>query len=232
MQLMNNIKVAIKAMLHPSTNTKAMSIENVLRFYYKVSLIPLALAIVVNLVLTLAFGYNISFSPGLMRVTPFSSVLGVGISIVKAIGFPLLYLLILIPLGLLLNAAIYQLFSKLLFDLVKRDYNRTLTAYLYAEMPCILLFWLFNIPIAGLVVLGIASIWSIVVLVISLSKQQGINVRQAIGTWLLSIGTLMLIVMLVVFAAVFSVIGIFGGLSAFHAGFPSGFNGLYNATLP
>jgi len=210
MQLKSSIKTAIRAMLHPSTNVKAMSMGNALKFYYRVSLVPLILTVIVNLALFLIFGYSQFMSFGLtMRVTHNLGGSGFAVAILKAIGFPLLYLLALVPLSLLLNAAIYQLFPKLLFDLVKRDYHRTLTAYVYAEMPCVLLFWLFNIPIAGFVILMVASIWSIVVLVISLAKQQGISVRQAVGTWLLGVCTFIAIVFLVAFAIAFVFIGTF-----------------------
>ena len=234
MELKNSIKAAIRAMLHPSMNVKTMNIGNALKFYYRVSLIPLILAVIVNLAVFLIFGYSQFMNFGLtMPVAHALSTFGFAFAIFKAIGYPILYLLALVPLSLLLNAGVYQLFSKFLFDLVKRDYHRTLTAYVYAEMPCVLLFWLFNIPIAGFIILMIAAIWSVIVLVISLAKQQGINVRQAVGTWLLSVTMVMLVVMLVVFAIVFSLIGIFGGLTALHPGMlPPGFFGIYNASMP
>jgi len=132
-----------------------------------------------------------------------------------AIGLPALMLFVISPISLLISAGIYQLFSKILFDLVKKDYSRTFNAFVHGIMPSLLLFWLLGIPFVGVAVQILAGIWSIIVLVISLAKQQGINYKQAVGTYLLSIFTLGAIIFLVIGGIAAAFVG-----ALVHHGYP------------
>lgn len=207
MRWLNNFDNAFRAILHPKSNRKPMSVENAIKFYYNISIVPLIIAIVANLILVTGFGYSPFTSYNILSPVQNQFAPTLFISILIAIGYPVLYLLILIPVTFLLNAAIYQLFSKTLFNLVNRNYHRTLTAFVYGQIPALFFFWAFGIPILGLVIIVATAIWGIIVLVQSLAQQQEITSRQALGTWLLGIFTFIAVVILIILAITLPLLG-------------------------
>ncbi|HUY70539.1 MAG TPA: hypothetical protein VMV00_03155 [Candidatus Baltobacteraceae bacterium] len=213
MDIKKSVWMALESIRHPSKNTKPMTIEETLRFYYGVAIPVFVVALVINLLLY--------FSIGTFRTVGGSASMlvggNMGLGVAGAIGLPALMLFIIVPISLLISAAIYQLFAKLLFDLVKKDFSRTFNAFVHGIMPSLLLFWLLGIPTVGVAVQIVAGVWSLVVLLISLAKQQGINYKQAVGTYALSIFTLGAIIFVVIGGIAAAFIG-----ALVHHGYPLG----------
>lgn len=213
MDMKKSLGMALDSIRSPTKNTKPMNVEQSVRFYYGVAIPVFVVAVIVNLILY--------FTIGTFRTVggPAASLVGsnAGLGAASAIGLPALMLFVITPISIVISAAIYQLFSKLLFDLVKKDFSRTLNAFVHGIMPSLLLFWLVSIPYFGIAVQIIAGVWSLVVLMISLAKQQGINYKQAIGTYLLSVFTLGAIIFVIIGGLAAATIG-----TLLHTGYLTG----------
>lgn len=213
MDIKKSLWMALESVRHPSRNTKPMSVEQTLRFYYGTAIPIFVVALIVNLILYFSIGTFRTVGGQASGLVGGNLALGAA----GAIGLPALMLFVISPISLLISAGIYQLFAKILFDLVKKDYSRTFNAFVHGIMPSLLLFWLLGIPFVGVAVQILAGVWSIIVLIISLSKQQGINYKQAVGTYLLSIFTLGAIIFVVIGGIAAAFVG-----ALVHHGFPMG----------
>ncbi|MDE1810561.1 MAG: YIP1 family protein [Candidatus Micrarchaeota archaeon] len=213
MDIKKSVWMALESVRHPSKNSKPMTVEQTMKFYYGVAIPAFVLAVIINLILYFSVGTYRTVAGSAMNLMGGNGAL----SVAGAIGLPALMLFIITPISLLISAAVYQLFAKLLFDLVKKDYSRTFHAFVLGVMPSLLLFWLYGIPIVGIAVSIVAGVWSIVVLIISLAKQQGINYKQAVGTYLVSVFTLAAIIFVVVAGVLAAAVGVL-----VNHGFPLG----------
>ena len=184
MLFINEWKRAIKIMLHPASNAKkGMGIAGAIKFYYKLSLIPGALAVILVALVSYLTGH-------------------VGVYTVIALLTPW----ILAPIGLLIDAVWIHLVGKLVGKF-KKTYASTLTAYVYAEIPCLIIIWLSSLMVAMhavgiyymlLLLLTLPfSIWSIIILVYALSNLQSISRLAALGVWLLAIVLIMVLVFMI-----------------------------------
>lgn len=194
--MFDDTKRAFGIITHPGRATATMSVGKALGFYYRASVLPLIAAIVVGFVV----GY---FAGGLLGSIfgSFGTLLG---SAAGAFGgllvavLAVIYLLIIVPVAMLIDAAIYQLFAKIIFKVWKGTFDKTFTAVTYGIMPILLFFWIAFIPIVDML-LVVLAFWSIVVLIISLGKQHGISAWRALGgallTWIV-VGIIALIVSL------------------------------------
>jgi hypothetical protein len=163
--IIDDLKKAIKIMLHPGSVSETMSVGKALKFYYSVSIIPL----IISLILAAVF-----------LATPLSTGSGAGsASLLFILILYLIVILAFIPLNLLFYAAIYQLFAKKLFHMWSKPYNNTFTGMVYGALPMLLLIWLVTIPFPWSIIYIVAIIWSIIVLIISMARQQSISGAMA-----------------------------------------------------
>ncbi len=181
---------AIDIITLKNKSPKALSIGDALKFYYKATLIPLVLAIILGAIVA---------AVGSQFISPFFSF---GIAGAAALGIlsPILLIWVFQPLGALVLAGVYHLFGKL-FGQFKQDYTKTFNALLYVEFVTALVAWITVIPILGWIVLIVASVWSFVSIIVWISRFQKISL---LASFLVIIGTVIVIV-IIVFAVVFAI---------------------------
>jgi len=165
MIIVDELKEGINIMLHPKSATqKKRKIGEALAFYYKMSIIPLILYIILALVVLPNSAAGLStLSAGL-----FSGMLAI---------FSILILLIIIPISLFVDAFLYHIFGKL-FKVFSNPYSNTFTATVYGLVPTILFYWLIPIPLGSLVLI-IFEIWAFIVMIFALANQQKTSALKA-----------------------------------------------------
>lgn len=142
---------------------RIMSFKEAIAFYYKYSLLPLILLIIMSYVLT---GSILSVIPG------FSGSSGVVIA-------SLILVWIAVPLLMLIQTALIYVVG-IIFKFFKNDLPKTFAAVTYGTIPLVLLLWLTSIPIYGKFILVAIEIWSFIILVIALSEQHEIGILKAL----------------------------------------------------
>jgi hypothetical protein len=101
-------------------------------------------------------------------------------------------------LGPFVVAAVVQLFSKLLFKLVTKEFRRTYNAVAYASVPTFLFSW---VPVFGQLSMG----WSAVIAMYSLASQQGVKNGRAIVALAVPVAIVAAIAMLLGAASILAV---------------------------
>jgi hypothetical protein len=177
MIFVDETKKAIDIILLKDKNPKAMSVAQCLGFYYKASLIPLILAVIVAALISTAFvgtiGALLTTVASNSHLGSLIGLFGTAVTLVIVV-LVVVYFWILMPLGLLIDALIYHIFGKLLKQF-KQGYNATFNAMVYASMVYILLFFLLGIPIVGAIVGLIIFIWSLVSIIVWMGRFQKIS---------------------------------------------------------
>lgn len=189
MNPLDDLSKVVKIMMHPDSVKKPMRMGDVLGLYIRASIIPLIIAIVVWLALALAISsnpYAMLLGRGFAGNFANSMNFGTGILVIGSIFIPIAYLLVLLPVSMIINAALYQLFAKVIFKVWKKPYSNTLTATTFATFPTMMLFWSFMIPIIGIVLEFAAAIWAFIILIIALANMQKISGWRAFGGILIS----------------------------------------------
>jgi len=187
MIIVDELKEGFNIMLHPKSATqKERKIGEALAFYYKLSIIPLILDIILALAVpsASATGLFTGFLSGLL-------VIG-----------GILALLVVIPISLFVTAFLYHIFGKL-FKVFSNPYSNTFTATVYGIVPTILFYWLSPIPL-GSFVLIIFEIWAFIVTILAIANQQKTSALKAFAV----IITPIVIILLIVAGALFS-LGLF-----------------------
>jgi len=165
MIIVDELKEGFNIMLHPkSTTQKERKIGEALAFYYKISIIPLILYIILALVV-------------LPNAATGLSALSAGLSSGMLAIFGILVLLIIIPIFLFVTAFLYHVFGKL-FKVFSNPYSNTLTATVYGLVPTILFYWLSSVPLGSLVLI-IFEIWAFIVMIFALANQQKTSALKA-----------------------------------------------------
>ncbi|MFP3278935.1 MAG: hypothetical protein RXP92_01335 [Candidatus Micrarchaeota archaeon] len=143
---------------------KQMNYLSALKLYYEATIIPFILSLVVGIPIIL-LGVNIF-------LMPFSKTLiSAGLTIAFIIGLAI-SLWIMVPIGIFINAFIYQIVGKYILNAWNKDYEKTFVATLFGTLPEVFLYWLIPIPLLNAVALAAMVVWSLIVLIISLSLQQ------------------------------------------------------------
>jgi len=164
MIIVDELKEGFNIMLHPKSATqKERKIGEALAFYYKISIIPLILYIILALVVTSTSAAGLS-------------TLSAGLSGMLAI-FGIITLLIIIPISLFVSAFLYQIFGRL-FNVFSNPYSNTFTAIVYGIVPTILFYWLSAVPLGSLVLI-IFAIWAFIVMILALANQQKTSALKA-----------------------------------------------------
>jgi len=182
MSFLDYTKKALNIALHPGSINDSYSVGDALVFYYKAAVIPAIAAAVLGFLLLFILG-----TIGLGAFSTFTSTLsglaalgGVLLGIIGAV-IGLAYVLLFIPIGIIIDGAIYHFFAKTLFRLWTKDISKTITATMYATIPVMLFVWTIFIPIIGYIVLVAASVWSFIVLIIAMARLQQVSGWRAFG---------------------------------------------------
>jgi hypothetical protein len=84
----------------------------------------------------------------------------------------LFFALVLMPIGLFIDAWLYQLMGKRLLNAWKGGYGKSFTAAVLGAMPVLLFFWFIPIPVLGWIGIIVFRGWSVVATTIALAVQQ------------------------------------------------------------
>ncbi|MDE1865556.1 MAG: hypothetical protein KGH94_02870 [Candidatus Micrarchaeota archaeon] len=149
MIFIDELKKAFGIMLKPGSETKeSKSIGEMVAFYYKVTVIPAIIAIIIGAIGLASSGYGV-------------------INFVLA----LVGLWVEAPIAFFAGSAYLHLFGKIILKTFKGNYSNTFTATVYTYMPSVVLFWLtmlLTVLATGAISLGAAGLLSLFSLVIAL----------------------------------------------------------------
>ncbi|MFP3289084.1 MAG: hypothetical protein RXO35_01495 [Candidatus Micrarchaeota archaeon] len=182
---------------------KQMNYLSALKLYYEATIIPFILSLVVGIPIIL-LGVNIF-------LMPFSKTLiSAGLTIAFIIGL-VISLWIMVPIGIFINAFIYQIVGKYILNAWNKDYEKTFVATLFGTLPEVFLYWLLPIPLLNAVALAAMVVWSLIVLIISLSLQQKtsrINAFVVIVASVLFVIIIAFLFMALLYSMIIPVVGI------------------------
>jgi hypothetical protein len=148
------------------------------KLYYTMAVLPFIAYVVIGS-LRIAAGdgvHRFGASTLLAHLGP----LFTSLSYLSLIWGGILLFFIALPLGIAIDAIIYQIIAKHFLKVWKGSYDRTFTALVFGLFPLLLLLWIGVIPIFNLLFIIVAPIWSLVVIVIALSEQQKITRLNAL----------------------------------------------------
>ncbi len=189
MKYTDYLRFWIDVLMHPGKATKhVMSISEALKLYYRLSIVPMVLGLVVVCVVG---GFNPfgASSRGTFRAMYPSLLFGVRSvnSTLAGIAYLMLLFLALIPIDILINSAAYHLIIGKLFRIYNKKYNSVVTAVLYGTLPSLLVYWLYPAGFFGVIVVAVFGLWGLIVEIISLSSQLGMSRLKTLGTFVLYI---------------------------------------------
>ncbi len=227
MSLWDYTKKALKGIVRPDLNTEEMSTGSALKFYYRASSIPF----VISALLAVVIAYVVPTVPtSLASLIPFANtaVLREEAMTLAFLGIAL-EIFIELPIGALIFTAIVQFFSKNIFKFWQGGYNKTFTAFVFSGFVSVFFMWFvfferlvlvpvvmamltlgFPLPNWILVLIFVAivlPIWALIVLTITLAKQQNVSIGKAFLGWFVPL--LVTIVMIVILALVTRTLALF-----------------------
>ncbi|MGI0141798.1 MAG: YIP1 family protein [Candidatus Micrarchaeales archaeon] len=211
MGYMNDLRFAYSILFRPASAAKKnFTARQFLGLYYKLTVIPFIIYLVIGALLIQFGASSISTSlAGLASIFPIATALAYPLLILSGV----LIFWIAIPIGFAIDAFIYQIVGKLFLNVWKGNYDKTFVAAGFAVMPAMLFYWLLSIPILNVLYIIVVGIWEIVLLVIALSVQQKVSRLQAFASVLSGLVLAILVVLLIV-------VGIIGAAHSF-GGVPS-----------
>jgi hypothetical protein len=184
MEYAEYLKLWANIMLHPGKNTKKeLSVKNAFKMYYALAIIPVVLGLVL---VYLEGGFNpFSATAGFasMHYALFETLNNYKVAIGAA--FVLLLILVLEPVSMLANSALYHLIVCKLFRVYNKKYPAVFTAVMYGVLPALMVYWLYPAGYIGSLFMGIFGIWGLVVEIIALSNLLKISRLKALGTIIL-----------------------------------------------
>ncbi len=196
------LKSWIDVLLHPDKATrKALSVKEALKAYYSLAIIP----IVLGAIMMYAFGGIYISSQALTPVMPgFAGLVkGSVLAIAAGIGLLMAVVLVALPLGILVNSALYHVVISKLFKIYNKDYSRAFTAFFYGSLPVMLMYWLYPAGAIGSVILAFIGLWGYWVELVAMSNQLGMSPLKAFGTYLLYVVTIGIIFVVLAMLAAF-----------------------------
>jgi len=171
MIIVDELKEGFNIMLHPKSATqKKRKIGEAVAFYYKISIIPLLLYIILSLAMLI---YAAGLSDAGMYFFGMLATYGI------------LMFVVIIPIFIFVISFIYQIFGKL-FKVFNNPYSNTFTATVYGALPTILFYWL-NIVPSGSSVLIIFELWTFIIMVFALAKQQKTSIIKAFAVTIVTL---------------------------------------------
>lgn len=161
MGLYSNLKRGLASLVHPGAESSGkLGISKALGIYYPVAVVGLILALIVS------YGYSYTYHTASTRY--FSGSYGHAILLVA------LYL-VLVPIGIFIDAAIYHIVGKHFLNAWKGDYSKSFAAYTFGVLPFVSLYWLAQVPLLRIPITLIIAVWSIIMIVISFASQHKIR---------------------------------------------------------
>lgn len=192
MRFVEDYEDAVQVSMHPLVATrKSMSFEKSFATYYKTSALPLAIMVIAEIL----FGSVTSsiINRALLSyplLSTLSAWIATGFVVLLVVG-TILFMWVIVPIGLLIDALLLHFFGKYIFKNYKNNFESTLSAVVYATMPFLMLSWLMLIPLLGLLLLLIAAVWDFIVLVYAIANLHKITRRTAVltivGSWILAL---------------------------------------------
>lgn len=198
--ILDTFRDGIDAVLHPEKITRsAKTVGDGLALYYKFSVIPLVLLAIV----ALGAGFVLS---GVLAATGLASGLLAGNLVWVAVVAVVLYVLGLIPIGLLVFSVILHWIGKGL-DVYKGDYARTFTASVYGMFLPLSVLWLTVIPVIGGLIQLVAFVWSIYVLVVALGN---LHKTSRVNAFVILVAAAVVVVLITNFVTSWIALSLFG----------------------
>ena len=192
----DSYRKAFGIMLHPGKNARgALSLGDALKFYYTIAIIPLILGVALSLLTNASFLGVFGGLSGSSALTNGAAAPGNGLSFAL---YMIAFFLVLVPIGLLFDTAMYHVIIKSLLKIYNKPYATAFTAFTYAIIPGIMVYWLLPLGILGFLVILLFGIWSFVVEIISLSNLLSISRLMALGSLILDEIIVMLIVYIII----------------------------------
>ena len=193
-------KDGIDAVLHPDKVAReSKTVGEALLWYYKFSVIPLVLLLIV------ALGAGFALNSVALRLGLTSGLLG-GSLLAAAVAAVLVYVWGLLPLGLLIYAVVLDWVGNAL-KTFKNNYSDTLVAVIYGTFAPLSVLWLSVLPVIGGLIQLVALIWSLYVVVVILANKNKSTRVEALVT-VVAGGILTWIIVAIL--AQFVLTGIFG----------------------
>ena len=192
----DSYRKAFGIMLHPGKNARgALSLGDALKFYYTIAIIPLILGVALSLLTNASFLGVFGGLSGSSALTNGAAAPGNGLSFAL---YMIAFFLVLVPIGLLFDTAMYHVIIKSLLKIYNKPYATAFTAFTYAMIPGIMVYWLLPLGILGFLVILLFGIWSFVVEIISLSNLLSISRLMALGSLILDEIIVMVIVYIII----------------------------------
>jgi hypothetical protein len=177
------LKAGMDAALHPTQGTrKQMPASEALKMYYKFSVIPALLFIIFGSVLLAGLSSLLVHMP---VIGPLLAALS-GLAVILVVIAAVMYFWIFVPIGIIISAAIWQLFGKFLLKKFNKGYSATLTAAVYGALPSVGLLWTIAIPVLGILILFITSIWGLILGIYALANQQNTSKRNVLLVYIVA----------------------------------------------
>ena len=183
----------LDAILHPwETTKKSMDVGEAYMFYYKATVVPLVVYILLSLLL---FGVA---APALSAYPFLSNFVGFGWA--GAIIIPIVVLWILVPILIFIQAAVLHIVGAFITKQFKQGFDKTLNASMYSKLPSALFGYLWAVPLAVPLLL-IFGIWDFIVSLIALANQQKMRWTTSLGIVIIS--AVLLILLIDIFVNIF-----------------------------
>lgn len=152
---------------------KQLNFTSAVKLYYKLAVLPfIAYVVLGSIAVSLGERTDIIRSGALLA--PLYSV-ATSLSYVSILWGGIILFFIALPLGIAIDALIYQLIGKFFLNTWKGNYDKTFTALLYGLFPLLLLLWLSVVPLFNSIFVIAAPIWSLIIIVFALSEQQKVT---------------------------------------------------------
>jgi hypothetical protein len=211
MMFVDEYKNAINVMMHPGSATaRKMNIGQALGLYYRTTILPLIISVLLEIIIGGAAFGSISTAlstgafPGTSSLSSLLQLFSGPLGVVVLVIFTLVYVLVFLPIGLFIDSAIYYILPKFLFRQIKGTFSDTFTALVYWAMPMLVFSWILVLvgllafllvaqtslgsALTALVAVGLlyiilfaAGIWALVVGIIAYANQNRIGRWKALG---------------------------------------------------
>lgn len=202
----DTLKKGLDAFMHPVKGTaKKMKLGDALGMYYRFSVIPLIIFIVLGFLVTalVASGLSSFGNTGLAGIATTALVVGA-----------IVLFWIVLPIGMLIESIILHLVGKVMNDF-KGDFENTFTAVVFSIFGTVAVLWMVFIPVIGGAIVAAFGLASVYVAVVALGNQH--KTSNTLAPWIIATIIVLLIAGLLfswILAWVYTVIGHLIGTSA------------------
>ncbi len=204
MTFVKEVNKALDIMQNPGKGTtkQMKTTGDSLAFYYRLTIIPLVLFIVLGAIFTTLFGNTfgqaIGFALGrLTNTLPASTIpympTGSGLAsslyasfgVYSVIAYSILMLWVILPILLIIFSVFYQGVGAF-FGTASKKLDATVSAAVYGIAPIVLFFWITTIPFIGNAIFTIILLWSLIVLIAALANAHRTTRLRAFATIVLT----------------------------------------------